>query len=296
MRIIRFLLLSLGVLLIVSGLSFLLTREILLQWGVSQVQSSLSQLRQVSKNAGKYIQDCQKKGVIDPNKPAISSLHIRFTSDSDYVLEAVCAQFSLEPLVISQAKLPPFVNKVPGQSGIIWGEDLSGIRLAIWGRSRTVAVENLSVEEPSNGQELGEGPVTTCSGYGMQCCPLDSSLGEGDQIVTATDCPKSCYSRCQTRPQVLSFASQPFFDVETRQLKIAPGDSVDLISVVEWAGEPGVITLDFGDGEQIQTTESRDAHSHTYRCFQAVCTYTARVSVKNGAGLESASLRTSSTR
>lgn len=305
MRVIKFLFSSFLVLAVIAGGAFLITREVLLQWALSTVRQSLGVLRQDSVHAGAFFLDCQKKGgVVSDTQPLISAFQLRFTSSTEYVLEVVCAQFPSDPILVSSHQLPMFVTKIPGQAGILWGNERSGIGLQVWGRSRAILASDREVQYETASKQLGGlgvGPAAACQGYGFMCCPSDSSVGVGEQIGSATDCPKTCYQSCAYRPVVLSLVTQPFFDPKLRVLSVAEGESVEfsyVLDVIKTKGATG--TLDFGDGEQVPLSIPRGQATHTYSCSnsaggsgaamtgssQGRCQFTAQILLQDGAGVE----------
>ena len=289
MRILQSLFFSLIVLFIVGVVGFFIVRELWLIWGVSRVRTSLSQMRQISSNAGLYLQKCKEKGLSDLNQDIIDRIQLRFESSTEFVVEVVCAQFPLSPVLVTTGELPPFVTKLPGSSGIIWGVERSGLALQVWGRSRAIVVEEETVDyEGVASREpivYGAAPVAQCAGYGFTCCALDSSIGQGSQLTGAIDCPRSCYQSCQARPVVLSLTTQPFYDVQTRSVAIGTGESVEFNYVVETPGSTlQQVLIDFGDGFQQAVETPTGSIHHTYSCVSARCEFVATVTVTDVKG------------
>lgn len=278
---------------ILAGISFLVGREIFLVLGVTQIRTSLSLLRQIDKNPKAYGQQCRQKGVT-VDSDVLSSLQLRFISSNEYVVEVVCSQFSMDPIVIETKKLPQFVKKLPGNTGIVWGESASGIGLEVFGRKRAIVVEKQEIFYSPVDDRLsyGVGPSSSCQAYGFQCCQLETQLGLGDQYNGVNDCPLTCFSSCQSRPLVLSFTSDPFIDLETRVTTIGSGDSVTFSYVVNpfVADNIATVELDTGDGQTFQSTQLTGTFDHTYECQNMPCRYPARIKVVNSAGVESADL------
>lgn len=235
MRVLKFLVSSLLVVGVICVLAALATREALLASSVSQMKDALRLLKSVEEK-GEYASNCLGLGAVPDENGRVYTGQLRFTSDTEYVLEVICNQFWLNPIQVKADQLKPLVKKLPGQAGIIWGDSLSGITLSIMGRSSQIFVlEREIVTAAADSYDFvneSVGPVASCSGYGYGCCLDDSQQGSGTQLEGVTDCPKSCFSQCQERPVVLSFHTQPFYDTATRTLTIANGDSVSFSYVV----------------------------------------------------------------
>lgn len=272
MRILKFLLTSILIVAILGGVGFLVTREALLIWGVAKLRTSLSQLKQIDRNRDNYISECRKQGA-ELNENIISRLQLRFVSDREFVLEVICAQFQLSPILVGEVSLPPFVTKVPGSSGVIWGDDQSGVVLSVWGRQRAVIVEQreLIYETPKESLSFSNGPTTSCQGYGFVCCQEETSQGTGDQYTGVTDCPRSCYSACVSRPVVLSFVSDPFMDPQTRVASISSGETVTFTYVVDSQKPLSEVRIVYGDGQTEAAAESDGSFTHTYLCNSGAC-------------------------
>lgn len=289
MRILKFIFKSLLTLLLVGGVAFLVAREVLLFMGVSQIKSSLSVLRSasVSKN---YFKKCRERGAFFGNGDE-TVLQLRFISPHEYLVEILCSQVSINPIIISRESLPLFVSKTDLGSGIIWGENRSGITLEILGRQRSIGVESRLITTLSNKANLGIGPVTSCEGYGYQCCQNESEQGTGDLLTKAIDCPRSCYQTCKRRPVVLSFNTQPFMERESREVNISQGEGVDFSYVID-SGPAGQISvkLDYGDGQFDTFTTDKQLVSHTYQCAQSQCLYKVKLSAADGKHIQAVDL------
>ena len=290
MRIIKFIFKSIILLAIVGGVGFLLAREILLFIGVSKIKSSLSSLRSIAVQKS-YFTQCREKGsvFIDGDDPA--TMQLRFISSTEYVVEVLCSQFSIDPILVEQEELPRFVSKVAGGSGIIWGDARSGITLESFGRQKIVAVEGRIVITPPVGSELGIGPVTSCSGYGFSCCKSESEQGVGQQFTSSVDCPKSCYSSCVSRPVILAFNTQPAMDLQRRLAIISSGETVTFSFVIDPGLDNSVSAkLDYGDGQQAIFYGDKQIANHTYQCSQQECLHEVKLTVENDKGVSAADL------
>jgi hypothetical protein len=264
-------------------------REVMLTRAIWQVRDSLREMRQIAAKGEAYTQECQKRGALNLNQAGVGTIQLRFTSANEYAVEVLCTDFSFDPIVVSSEKLPWRVTKKSSTSGIIWGDERSGVTLEFFGRSRAILVEDREIFTVS-GQTtaLGTGPRTNCAGFGYQCCIPESSAGVGEQLAQATDCPRTCYQSCQARPLVLSLVSQPFLDVETRTLTMGPGEPVEFSYVGSMSGPAELkANFTFGDGAAETLTGTSNKVSHTYLCPQAECLYEMTLTLVDGQGVES---------
>jgi hypothetical protein len=132
-------------------------------------------------------------------------------------------------------------------------------------------------------------PATSCAGFGYTCCQPETSIGQGEQITIATDCPRTCHTSCSVRPIILSVTTQPFLDQATRTVTVPRGSEVSIGYVVDQQMlEDVVTTIDYGDGQQQQFLEISGFSSHTYTCPTGNCRYTVEVSATAGNGVVSA--------
>jgi hypothetical protein len=313
MRILRFLFTALVFFAIVGVGGFLGAREILLHWGVSSLEHSLKELQQIA-TSDRYAAECQRRGgdggtTLQRGDPV--TYQLRFLSSTEYIIEAVCDQFSLSPIVVDRMSLPQFISKSVGGSGFLWQNNASNaVTLTVFGdlekqiqklakidtgflvRQKTVAVVNQTISiEPTSAMALSatEGPATTCQGYGYQCCEQSSQMGIGDQLTGTLGCAESCYTSCVSRPTLLSFNSNPFFDIRTRILTIKSGDSVEFLYIADSTDDDNLTAdFDFGDGQQEQLFGKQGHISHTYHCPQGGCIYIAKVALEDKWGVHSA--------
>lgn len=303
MRVLRYLFLWLSVVILIVIAGFFVAREGLLLWGISTVKQSLQQLQRAS-NQGSYEIECRRRGLSTGGQEV---LQLRFLSSKEYVLEALCSKTSRDPILIERQELPPFVEKAPGRSGFLWDTSRSGIEIKVFGqfeymldsilfnhgkwvsRSRTLVVDNRLFHEDGELPPVESGPVTSCTGYGYECCQDVSHVGVGDRLVGITDCEKSCYTACVSRPVILSFTSNPFFDLKTRTVEIASGATIEFVYVAD-EGQASSVTaiFDFGDGATEQVKATAKAINHKFTCQTTQCEYTVRLSLKDNWGIESA--------
>lgn len=286
MRIVMSLLFSFVALVLSAGAVFLIVREGLLMWSMQELRQSAAQMRKLAVNIGPYGVECRKKGVLE-DENVVTAIQLRFLNDTEYVIEIVCGQFKLDPILVATKKLPFMVKKVPGSAGIIWGGAPSGVRVELWGRTRAMLQENKQLFYTSNPkEELGITPLSSCGGYGYSCCAEESAQGLGDQLEQALDCPRTCYASCQRRPVVLSLSTDPFYDPETRTLGALPGDVITFVYVID-SPAGGSVVLDYGDGTKETVTTMSGTTTHQYQCATAVCTYKMKLKVTDTAGVTS---------
>ncbi len=306
MRIIKLLFSAIIIFLIITVVGFFIARESLLFWGSSKIKKSVSTLT-ISKNRDSFISQCKQLGSTFVNGEDIVTYRLRFLSSKEYLLEAVCSQFSYDPILIEQVDLPNFVTKVPGTSGFLLGSRPNGIEIQVFAeeiskiseaikidlsgllRKQVLIVEDGSISNNGDERFIGGGPVTSCNGYGYECCQDVSQTGVGDKITGLVDCEKSCFASCATRPVVLSFNSNPLFDPKLRSLEITNGATVEYTYVAD-AGKATTVggVLDFGDGKKLPISGLAGQSSHTYSCTKPSCEYTVRLVLEDNWGVESA--------
>lgn len=289
MRVIKFFLKAIVVILILGGGGFLLTREVLLWKAAGDVSNALRRLKLVVGSPVGYYDQCKQKGNSrDSLKKTV--FQIRFTSSTEYQIEAVCPQFPSDPIIVDTYTLPRWVTKEAGTSGFVWGEYTSNsVVLAIWDRRQTVYLDNTLVKSRPGSLVLDPGPATECQGWGYECCQDQTAIGVGEPKTGVKDCARTCYSSCRARPLILSFSTDPVPDIKTRVAQAEKNQEVYFSWVVE-TGESDQITgtLDFGDGQTESFTETNGLTKHTYACARNSCFYQAQVTAVDDQGIESA--------
>lgn len=308
MRILKFLFTTLFFFGVIGVGGFLVIREGLLYRGVSSLERSLQELRSAA-GSGVYDNECQNRGGGDNTSEfdEVVSYQLRFLSQREYVLEAVCYQFSLNPIVISRGVLPEFISKSVGNSGFLWSRTaVSSVELAVFGdlekqiqkyvkfdtsflvRKKSLVVAHNNIATQGSPVPGSRGPVTSCQGYGYQCCEQLSQIGIGNQIKGTTGCSETCFSTCASRPHILFFNSNPFFDIKTRILTLDTTQAVEFTYVADSDGSEELTGIfDFGDGQQTRIIGRQGHASHTYSCPQGRCKYTAKIRLTDKWGVES---------
>lgn len=298
MRILRFLINSLLLLAIIGGAGFFLGRELILEYSLAKFTGDIQQLRDIEREPNDWYKQCYQIGARSFDaSPLIDTLQLRFTDDRNYVLEVVCHNFPRDPLPIAKGFLPFWTKKVAGTSGIIWGHNThTVVELEFLGRRRVVQVDDDVINrERDLSKSIKAGPVTSCVGYGYQCCQETAAVGVGIVVGTATDCPKTCYASCQPRPIVLSFTTDPYLDLRTRSLSVTAGGTVTFSYVID-ASQPGGVhgKIDFGDGQMADVAQESSYTEHQFSCHGATpCQYDVSIGVTNSIGVSSARTPTS---
>lgn len=290
MRIIKFILKSTLALLVFSLIGALVAREILLMMGISTIKSSLTKLRRTALD-GSYYEQCRSQGAIPIEGEVDAILQLRFASPTTYKVEVLCNPYSFEPIVLAQEKLPPLVKKVAGDSGVVWGEELSGVRVEILGRQATVGVKNRQVMQLDKNSELGVSPKTTCAGFGYHCCQSESELGQGRQLQIVTDCPKSCYQVCQKRPVLLSLRTQPAAADIKQPVVIEAGSRLTFHYLLDNPSSSELqVKLNYGDGKTEVLTQAEGQVQHRYQCQKERCLYQFKLMAETEDGIKTANL------
>ncbi len=325
MRILKFILKSFLILAIVLVIVGLISREVMLIIGMQRIASNLKEMRDIA-SSQRYASECMGKGSNASRRGYVHQTQLRFVDDNEFVVEAVCNQFELDPIQISEAKVPRLVKHEKGQSGLVWNpEGTAGINLSCLGRTVSVQVKDAIVSQSFSSYpvETGSGPKSQCDSFGYTCCDTKHQKGAGVQLTDVVDCPKSCHETCLDRPLILSFNTQPYYDTLTRKLKIKSNQSVVfsysvspnqedsfagvfqeesdwierhiylmsmLLSLHKDQEEEKVeVTIDFGDGTQETFKTLQAQKEHQYTCSRGECEYLAKLKIVNSSGIESAS-------
>lgn len=295
------------ILFVISALAlccFFVSRELFLWWGVSSFKDSLASLQQ-STQGGSYVQECARR--TENSATGNPQVQLRFTSNTEYVIEAVCSQFSANPILIEKKQLTPFITKVPGSSGVIWGDARSSVKLAVFEdlvkmvkdmlkinvafleKTKTIGVDGSSLLMTTETVDLGEGPITSCEGYGYQCCQSETEIGVGEHISGVPACEKSCYSSCSKRPVILAFNSNPLLDPKNRQVVINSGNSITFNYVGDSTSDTNLQAfIDYGDRTpEEKLVGSVGQATHAYTCLTSTCVYTAKLRLHDTWGVDS---------
>ncbi|MBD3250194.1 MAG: hypothetical protein GF381_01305 [Candidatus Pacebacteria bacterium] len=323
MRVIKFLLKSLIILIFLGLVSFLVIRELFLLISISQLKSSLKIVRDVALNQTKS-SECMSRGSLKDEQGQVHDTQLRFVDERNYVIEAVCNQFELSPIQVDQGSLPFLARKEKGVSGVVWGVGQPGINLIVLNRIGQVYIEEgqiFSNNSYKNQTNFHQGPSSECVSFGFKCCQMSSQAGQGELKENVLDCPKSCYEGCQNRPLVLNLSSQPYYDRMTRQLEISNNqlvtfsytispsqddyfatptidESADWIEKIAFEisrffspqvkqAEQIKVLVDFGDGETQDLTGLRGQVQHVYTCLKPSCQFEAQVIAENHLGIKS---------
>ncbi|MEN8253104.1 MAG: hypothetical protein ABFQ62_01870 [Patescibacteria group bacterium] len=288
MRIVKFLFTAVFIILLLFGSGFLIFRETLLLTAGSQIKVALKTLRKIKRDPTSYYYQCREKGGdVDEAVPEVFQL--KFNDDKNYQLEVICRQFPLDPIIIDQYELPFMVSKAKGGSGIIWGNAESSLGLEILGRKTSIIVKNEKVNTASFKADFGSTPLASCQGYGYKCCQEETSMGAGEQLFGTSDCPRSCFDSCVSRPVILSFTSDPFYETKSRTVTIKKNEVVNFSYVVDPGAEDiKSVQISFGDGEEHDFIETTGRISHTYLCSKSVCSYEASIMATDTKNVDSA--------
>lgn len=229
MRILKLFFTSLLILLIVAVVGGLIGREILLSMAVNQIRGAVKEVRSLSIDPT-FSQSCLQYGGLPPDAQSLVRTQLRFTSDTEFVLEAVCQSTESLRSTFRTSALPPLVKKGSGQSGFVQGETLHGLTLTALGRTGAVYQDEALVQSSLRyagdpALTLTAGPATVCAGYGYSCCSDTSQLGQGDLQAQALDCPRSCYASCTEKPVVINFNSENTTDSTLRIISLRSGET-----------------------------------------------------------------------
>lgn len=325
MRILRALFFSVVGLFIALIAAVYIAREVLLFGSLWLVSHRFTQLEKLI-GQGSYTQECLRLGIFGGE----AYPQLRFTSKTEYTTEVVCGSMTESAIVVEKYELWPLVQKGFSDSGFVQENRTGLVTLHVLGRLGAVEKDETGTMKiawlrPKAAASAG-GPLTSCGGYGMQCCIDGEEQGMGDQINGALDCPRSCFAACYSRPVVLSFNSNPFYDFESRILTVKRNQPIDFSFVISESqrdffadarlkekADPIAVLLsltkqvlqkeknqteqealrqvvvDFGDGNQETAQKLQDTVTHTYSCAREICRFTATLSAKNHFGAQSLS-------
>lgn len=314
MRILKFFFTTLLQIIVIGAIVLLLLREILLVVAAGAMKSHYATL--LAKNYGHICS--QEFGYTQEYWT-----QLRFVDTKAYQLELVCADFVAQPVVLEQKKLPPLVSKTSIGSGFVIDDHKLPytMRLSVLGRSIHMFSEEHKLYSQylfPRDLDYALGPVTACQAHGYQCCILDVQSGQGVQVTDVNDCPKSCFESCLLRPTVLSFNSRPAADFESRVAEVDVSQPVTFSYVIGngksdvfadqlskdqerglWERAqvllnqstsdsglslPVIVVLDFGDGEQVSSSNLQDTFEHVYTCKSRACFFNATLSATDALG------------
>lgn len=285
----------LTLILLVGGLSYLIGREVLLIKAGADLQNLVAQMERIDRSRGEYEFKCRQKGGASATD-VIQAIQIRFLDSNEYVMEVVCQFFASDPIIVTKKKLPIYVTKVPGESGIIWDvTGRSGISLEALGTYRTLIVDGVDVSFRRGLQAIdGNKPPSVCQGFGYKCCDAITEIGEGQTLSEVRDCTQNCFQACRPRPLVLKFSSDPAVDLQAGFVEIAKDTPISFYYVVD-PGEATSITqtIDFGDGNREQRAEIEGMVTHSYSCPINECRFTATLQAEDQHGTSSVITRVS---
>lgn len=300
-------------LIILPAIIVFIARESLQWQGVRTVRKDLQALSRLS-----TAKNCEEEYGLVMAQGEQMYRQLRFTSSRAYVLELICPGFPDRPLVSEQRVLSSFMSKIPGSAGIIQRTDIaeSYIGIAVFQElvkglpeklkpwlswisrgeliglsAGEIVIKPLAKNPTLTATSLfGEGPISTCEGYGFSCCNAQTQYGMGDMVNNVPTCPANCYARCSSRPLVVSWRSSPQADWGTNLITLPSGGSVEFFYVLEdgSASGPWSATIDFGDGQQMSVDGKEGTATHEYSCTTSTCEYTASVVAQNALGAESA--------
>ncbi len=278
MRVLRSFILFFLFIILVSVSGFLIAREVLLAKAASDIRTAIRSMEKVAYTRSEYANECIRKGGISGQ--SVSSVELRFMTEKEYRVVAVCEYFRNEPIFVTSYTLPQFVEKIPGEAGLIWDPTgKSGIQLSMWGLEKTIILDGTDFIVHRGLKEIdGNRPPAVCQGFGYTCCDGVTEVGVGEAMSAAGDCPESCFLKCESRPVVLRLYSDPPPDLRTKITTISSGTEVSFFYTIDSGqGEQVDVTVDFGDGQKQVVSEAEGIVTHAYQCATAACEYTATV-------------------
>jgi len=288
MRVINFLFSALLIIILVFVVGFLIFRETMLLVASSQIKGALKALRQIERNPTDYYYKCREKGG-DEAEAVPELFQLKFIDNKNYQLEIICRQFPFDPIIVSQRQLPLMVNKVKGGSGLIWGNAESNLGLEILGRKTLVTVKNENMQVVKFKADFGKTPIASCQSYGFTCCQEETSIGIGSQLLETLDCPRSCFDSCQSRPIILSFTSDPFYESKSKTVSIKRSEEIDFSYVIDGGdGNLKAAKISFGDGQEYDFFDTTGSVAHKFVCNKSFCNYEVKITATDMKNVNSA--------
>lgn len=225
-------------------------------------------------------------------KYPIQAYQLRFINQTDYSIEVICQIRPDKPEVIKAGTLHRGVTKTVG-SGVrvpvvlpkyTTGSLTGVVELKFYYRKLKVGlIDGKTGWQMLSKNEIFEAgmaiPSDTCEGWGYTCCSDIMEVGVGDVYKGATDCPSDCFSRCDQRPMLLFFNTQPVLDFNNRLLTVV-GHQVEVTFGWEITDADSLVqkvTVEFGDGEKYETQAMKGITSHVFNCNQNKCEYIAEI-------------------
>lgn len=257
----------------------LIGREVLLFTSIAQLEGDIRRLQNLGTQSVSYSSKCgEKAGRLNSG---VEYIQLRFLTSTSYNLEVVCQFAESDPIVVERRNLFPMVNKIPGESGVIWDpEGKSGFAIEVLGRSATFILDGEEIRTSQGKREIqGNQPKNYCQGFGYQCCDSVTEIGTGGKFTQVLDCYDQCYEQCLPRPVVLRFSSDPNPDPKTKIVQLAANDQVTFFySIDPGKSQSTQVTVEFGDGQQEILSDVEGLVPHMYACGEAECVYIATVS------------------
>jgi len=263
-------------------------------------------------NTGAQEKACALELGRERDRSAENVYQLRFIDRHNYRLEVLCGGLVSNAILIKQEALPPLVYKNAIGSGFIvakqqkevvgfrafyhsavnWQDQL--LKQAPFLSKDFYLVKNdYKLVEKNNYQNQmpinQTGPVTNCNGYGFSCCDPNLTLGQGQKMSQALDCPENCFATCQPRPVILAFNANGNYDIYSKTIKITNHDTVDFVATVSKNHTlVSYAEIDFGDGQKQKINHLNKIEAeHQYDCNQTQCGYIAKVKLVTNGGVSS---------
>jgi hypothetical protein len=290
-----------------------------LWWEGDKLASDFLTVKRLANQArDKYWEQCLADNEIifesQKSKPRIplKGYRLRFTSDTHYLIEAVCTSTFKGPFQVMDKSLGFGVKKLKGsgifipvtQTGVVEsGEEDAATAMVLLGDryiGREVGlVDGLQVSRltsPQNWFSEGEQAAETeCEGWGNSCCDPVTQVGVGTPEERVLDCRGQCYEVCRERPIIVYFNSDPLMNTVSRSVVITGSEVVVTFGfeVADTDSQIALVVLNFGDGEKYTAKSTKETAEHTYRCAQGTCRFEAKIEATDSEGLKLADSRLS---
>ena len=120
--------------------------------------------------------------------------------------------------------------------------------------------------------------VTTCEGWGWQCCSPLTQAGVGEVQKQVLDCRENCYTACVDRPILSLFNTEPFMDTNSRVVRLPRTEQRVKFAyrVISLSVPLQMVRVHTGDGRVYERFDETGVVEHRYACT-GTCVYDAYV-------------------
>lgn len=239
------------------------------------------------------VRQLARKGTGSGTCESWSGYQLRFVSDQEYVLEPACG-FEMGNDDKPTKRLFGGAKRLYGSGILVTGENDNGdawVHLGFKDSQLVVGIIERKIKMSWEVEKFaigGDSPaMASCANWGFSCCQPGKDVGEGDQVITY-DCVLNCYQKCNQKPMVLRFNTNPLMNLTSRTLMLPRQDqSVEFGFDVNDDTPIEGIEIDYGDGTKDVGLKALTQNLvHTYNCQRSRCDYVVRLNATDVGGNE----------